>query len=90
MSYTIVPGKSLPSTFEVKIEADNIFREPPMNIPDLEHYHDHFKARCKALKIDIHRKVAMLPETNEWFDDNGDLLKDKLLAQRVEPKAWWY
>jgi len=61
-----------------------------MNIPDLEHYEDHFKMRCKALKINIHLKLAMLPETSDWFDENGDLMKTKLIAEGVEPKAWWY
>jgi hypothetical protein len=32
----------------------------------------------------------MMPETAEWFDEDGNLMTKKLISMGIEPKAWWY
>jgi len=77
-------GESLHSTM-----ADH-HREPSRNLQDLAYYEEHFVAECKKEAVDVKRRVALLPEAQVWFDENGERRIEKMRKEGVEFKMWHF
>lgn len=48
-----------------------------------------FKADCKDHGLNLRDKVVLLPETQLFWDENGDLKRDMLEELGVAPAEWW-
>ena len=59
------------------------------HIPDIEYYCDHFLLAAKEASIEERYRIMLLPSTAAWWDEKGDLMRDKLVGAAIEPREWW-
>jgi hypothetical protein len=67
-----------------------VTREPASHIPDEEYWRDHFIDKARSEGVDLIWRTTMLSETEEYWTSKGELRLDKLEAEGVEPKSWWF
>ena len=72
-----------------RYHIETLPREPAKHIPDLEHYRDHFLVAAKEASIEERYRIMLLPSTAVWWDEKGELMRDKLADAGIEPREWW-
>lgn len=63
-------------------------REPAKHIPNLEYWEDHFLDAAKKAGVESKFRIALLPDAEEWFDEQGYLREDRLREKGIEPRSW--
>jgi hypothetical protein len=48
-----------------------------------------FLAECVKQGLNTHARVVLLREAEEWWDENGDLMREKCEDLGIVPAEWW-
>ncbi|EIW69691.1 hypothetical protein TREMEDRAFT_62560 [Tremella mesenterica DSM 1558] len=78
--------------FLVKWEGWEIYDstwEKSRNIPHVEVQHELFEIMAKRQGLEMMTRTCLLNEAEEWWDDMGELKRDKLEMLGVQPAPWW-
>ena len=68
---------------------DATWQKPKSFDGGVTHHETLFLAECAKEELRTQARVVLLKEAEEWWDENGDLMREKCEDLGIVPAIWW-